>query len=84
MTYDAIAWEIPALSYEEQVNLLYALTEAIKVHIPSAKKAAPAPQPDCTDSYPPGYFDLFGSIDDPSFVEPPELSWELEAKKGFF
>ena len=40
---------------------------------------------DFTDSYPPGYFDLFGSIDDPSYPsEPEELSWDLENKKTFF
>ena len=81
MTYDAIAHEIPALSYEDQLSLLAALAEAIKARIPHKQKA-PAAQPDYTDSYPAGYFDLFGSLDDPPFVEPEELPWEQEAEEA--
>ncbi|MBX3398157.1 MAG: hypothetical protein KF873_05415 [Gemmataceae bacterium] len=28
-----------------------------------------------SDAWPPGYFDLFGSIDDESFVRPPQGEW---------
>ena len=30
------------------------------------------PKPDAGKGWPPGYFDLFGSIDDESFVRPPQ------------
>ena len=84
MSYDAIADAIPAMTYEEQLNLLTTLVEAIKAHIPNKQTTVSHKKTDYTDSYPPGYFDLFGSIDDSSFVEPEELSWELESKKEFF
>lgn len=84
MSYETFAEAIPTMTYEEQVNLLSVLVDAIKSHIPGKKSESIVKKTDCTDSYPKGYFDLFGSIDDPSFVEPEELSWELEAKKEFF
>ena len=79
-SYDAIADAIPAMTYEEQLNLLTTLVEAIKAHIPNKQTSVSQKKTDYTDSYPPGYFDLFGS--DPSYPEEPEeLSWELESKK---
>ena len=83
MSYDAIADAIPAMTYEEQLNLLTTLVEAIKTHIPNKQTTASQKKTDYTDSYPPGYFDLFGSV--PSYPEEPEeLSWKLESKKEFF
>lgn len=83
MSYDAIANAIPTMTYEEQVNLLSALIDAVKkgIHSNAEKKSETK---DHRDSYPEGYFDLFGSCDDDSFVEPEELAWELEDKKEFF
>lgn len=83
MSYEAMAKEISALTYEEQVNLLSVLVDAIKSHIPSKKTEKTAKKTDFSDTYPKGYFDLFGS--DPTYPEEPkELSWELESKKEFF
>lgn len=82
MSYDAIANAIPTMTYEEQVNLLSVLIDAVKKGIHSnAEKKSEAK--DHRDSYPEGYFDLFGS--DPDYPEEPEeLAWELEGKKEFF
>ena len=82
MPYEAYIKKIPTMTYEEQLDLMTALLEAIKTH---AYRDAPAPEKkDCRDSYPEGYFDLFGS--DPSFdiEEPEEIPWELDTKREFF
>ena len=82
MSYDSVAKAIPMMSYEEQINLLSVLVEAVKSGINKATSAKKQ-EKDFTDSYPKGYFDLFGS--DPDYPEEPEeLSWDLEAKKEFF
>ncbi len=84
MSYDSLAKAIPKMTYEEQINLMAILVEAIKSRLPTPQSSSDNKKTDHTDSYPVGYFDLFGSIDDPSFVEPEELPVELEAKKAFF
>lgn len=87
MSYEAMTKEISTLTYEEQVNLLSVLVDAIKSHIPGKKTKtveSMEKKKDFSDMYPKGYFDLFGSINDPTFVEPEELPWELEANKEFF
>lgn len=83
MSYDTFANAIPTMTYEEQVDLLSALIDAVKkgIHRKPAEKSEPE---DYSSSYQEGYFDLFGSCDDDSFVEPDELSWELESEKEFF
>lgn len=86
MSYEAMTKEISTLTYEEQVNLLSVLVDAIKSHIPG-KKAKPVEsvekKKDFSDTYPKGYFNLFGS--DPTYPdEPKDLSWDLEAEKEFF
>ena len=83
MSYNTFAEAIPTMTYEEQLDLISALVEAVK-HGIHRSSAATTESKDHTNSYPKGYFDLFGSVDDPSFVEPPELSWDLESKKEFF
>ncbi len=80
MSYESIANAIPNMTYEEQVNLMEVLVNAIKSGI-SRKKTA---KKDCKSSYPKGYFDLFGSLDDPTFVEPEELPIELDGKEAIF
>lgn len=84
MSYEAMTKEISTLTYEEQVNLLSVLVDAIKSHISGKKTKTVEKKKDFSDTYPKGYFDLFGSINDPTFVEPEELPWELEANKEFF
>ena len=82
MSYDTFVNAIPTMTYEEQVDLLSVLIDAVKkgIHRKPAEKSEPE---DYTSSYPEGYFDLFGS--DPDYPEAPEeLSWELESKKEFF
>ena len=83
MSYDTFANAIPTMTYDEQINLLSMLIDAVKKGIHSNLEKTTEAK-DHRSSYPEGYFDLFGSCDDDSFVEPEELSWELEAKKEFF
>ena len=82
MSYETIANAIPTMTYEEQVNLMEVLVNAIKAGI-SRKKTAKTVKKDCKNSYPKGYFDLFGSIDDPTFVEPEELPLSLDKMESF-
>ena len=83
MSYDSMEEAIPTMSYEDQIKLMAVLVEAIKSHLPNVKASSDKNKNDYTDSYPSGYFDLFGS--DPTYPdEPKELSWELESRKEFF
>lgn len=36
---------------------------------------------DAHGGWPNGFFDLYGALDDPSFVEPPEIPWELDTPR---
>lgn len=82
MSYDSIASAIPTMTYEEQVNLMEVLVNAIKSGI-SRKRTAKTAKKNYKSSYPKGYFDLFGSLDDPTFVEPEELPIELDGNEAF-
>lgn len=75
MPYDAILREARTLTKDERVSLIAALSSSLD-------DAQEAPN-DCRDTYPDGFFDLFGS--DPCFpVEPPaEIPWEYDAKREF-
>lgn len=79
MSYDSFAEAIPTMTYEEQINLLAVLINAVKCGLNKSTK-----KNEQKSSYPEGYFSLFGSCSDESFVEPEELSWELDSKKEFF
>ena len=68
MSYDAIADAIPAMTYEEQLNLLTTLVEAIKAHIPNKQTTVSQKKTDYTDSYPPGYFERGYDLDSCSFA----------------
>ena len=69
MSYDSFANAVPTMTYEEQVNLLSVRIDAVKKGIPSNSVEKPELK-DHRNSYPEGYFDLFGS--DPTFFEEPE------------
>lgn len=82
MGYDSVAKAIPNLSYEEQVNLMELLMESIKKALLNRNNESEN-KTDFTDTYPKGYFDLFGS--DPTFPEEPkELPLELDSLKEIF
>ena len=82
MGYDSVAKAIPNLSYEEQVNLMELLMESIKKALLNRNNESEN-KTDFTDTYPNGYFDLFGS--DPTFPEEPkELPLELDSLKEIF
>lgn len=86
MSYEAMTKEISTLTYEEQVNLLSVLVDAIKAHIPG-KKTKPMEsvekKKDFSDTYPKEFFTLFGSLDDPTFKEPEEIPMELDSEVNF-
>ena len=83
MPYAMMVEEAKKLSYEEQLGLIQVLVDALKANARNNASKEEAKK-DCSDTYPEGYFDLFGSIDDQTFVEPEELPWELDAKREFF
>ena len=66
MGYDTMAKAIPFLSYEDKINLLEILVDSIKGSVLKNTEQSQG-KTDFTDTYPKGYFDLFGS--DPSFPE---------------
>jgi len=76
MSYDAIVKTIPTITYEELLKLNSVLSDAINARL-VRKTAAAAKKTDYTYAYPKGYFDLFGSIDDPTFVEPEDIPMGL-------
>jgi len=81
MSYDAMAKEVSSLTYEEQVNLMEILMESIKKALLKRNETS-AKKTDFTDSYPKGYFDLFGS--DPTYpAEPDEVPLELDKMESF-
>ena len=70
MPYEAMVREVKTLSYDEQLNLMAVLVEAMKSAMHNTVSVSSAPKQDYRDSYPSGYFDLFGS--DPTFFDEPE------------
>ena len=81
MSYDAFANAIPTMTYDEQINLISMLIDAVKKGIHSNSEKTTEVK-DHRSSYPEGYFDLFGS--DPTFFEEPEeLPIELDGEVNF-
>ena len=81
MSYDAMAKEVSNLTYEEQVNLMELLMESIKKALLKRNDTS-SKKMDFTDSYPKGYFELFGS--DPTYPdEPEEVPLELDKVESF-
>ena len=74
MSYDSFAEAIPTMTYEEQINLLEVLINAVKCGLNKSNQ-----KNEQKSSYPEGYFSLFGSCKDDSFVVPEEIPWELDS-----
>ncbi len=70
MPYEAMVREVKTLSYDEQLNLMAVLVEAMKAAMHNTVSVSSVPKQDYSDTYPPGYFKLFGS--DPTFFDEPE------------
>ena len=83
MPYEMIAKEVRTLTYEEQLNLMSILVEAMKTAMKNRQSIHSENKKNYRDSYPEGYFDLFGSIDDPSFVEPEDIPADLDEMPEF-
>ena len=77
MGYDSVAKAIPNLSYEEQVNLMELLMESIKKALLNRNNESEN-KTDFTDTYPKGYFDLFGSGKNLDLVEVDDIDIELD------
>ena len=82
MPYAVMVEEAKKLSYEEQLNLMAVLVDLMKSK--NKTEASVTEKKDYSDTYHAGFFDLFGSIDDTTFVEPEELPMELDDKGYFF
>lgn len=59
--------ELKSKAKEKGTSLSNFVSEALKEHI--------------CDSWPEGYFDLFGSLKDDSFEIPEDLPWSLDPKR---
>ena len=59
--------ELKTKAKEKGTSLSNFVSEALRKHI--------------SDSWPEGYFDLFGSLKDDSFEIPKDMPWSLDAKK---
>ena len=71
MSYEKIAQETKKLSFSEQIKLLAYLANLVKERDLNNQNQEHSKRSDFTDTYPKGFFDLFGS--DPSFdLEEPE------------
>ncbi len=81
MSYDSIVNSIPTMTYEEQLNLMSVLVDAIKGRT-LRKEASVNKKTDFTDTYPEGYFDLFGN--DPTYpIAPDDIPVELDKMDVF-
>jgi hypothetical protein len=78
MSYEAIVQETAALSRLDQLKLLVYLANLIKENEVSAEDKI-----EFGSSYHKGFFDLFGSLDDPSFKEPADIPIELDGEVSF-
>ena len=74
MSYQAILNETKNLSYEEQLSLISYLANLLKSK--NEEKQAET-KVNYKNLYPEGYFDLFGSIADETFVEPEDIVPQL-------
>ncbi|MCR5620616.1 MAG: hypothetical protein K6G18_02050 [Treponema sp.] len=77
MSYEAIAKEAASLTFAEQLKLIALLANLMNASEGKKETAAPV-KTDYRDTYPKGFFELFGSIDDPTFKEPEDIPLELD------
>ena len=75
MSYEAIAKEAANLSQSDKIALIAYLSNMLNAQNMANKDTRPK---DYRHTYPKGFFDLFGSVDDPSFVEPEDIPIELD------
>lgn len=80
MSYEILAKEAVSLSLSEQIDLMALLANSIQsknqqdIIIQDDKK-------DFRQTYPEGFFDLFGSLSDIDFREPEEIAIEHDVKR---
>ena len=66
MSYEAVAKEAAKLTFTEQLKLIALLANLVNAG-GHKEEAAPQPRTDYRDTYPKGFFDLFGS--DPGLMQ---------------
>lgn len=77
MAYDTMVSSVETLTEAEKLDL-------ISVIVASLKKDEQSKTGDCSDEYPKGFFDIFGSNPNYELKEPEELDWSLDAKRETF
>lgn len=83
MSYEALAKEAISLSLSEQINLMALLANSIQSKNQNEAITGNSKK-DFRDTYPEGFFDLFGSLSDIDFEEPEEIPIEYDAKREEF
>ena len=73
---------MPQLSlYLDDATMDKLRNDASREGVSLSRHAARLIQADGSSRCPLGFFDLFGSVSDSTFVEPPELDWTLDAPR---
>ncbi len=83
MSYEILAKEAISLSLSEQINLMALLANSIKSKNQS-ESLLQNDKKDFKDTYPKGFFDLFGSLPDIDFKEPEEIPFDYDTKREEF
>lgn len=83
MPYEAVVESAKALSFDERVSLISALALSLKNTNNGTERTEHVEKKDFRDTYPAGFWDLFGSA--PDFpAEPEEIPWEYDTKRESF
>lgn len=80
MPYEAVVEEAKSLSADERLSLIVVLASSLK---DKKDSTATVEKKDFRDTYPAGFWDLFGSA--PDFPdEPEEIPWEYDVKREWY
>ncbi|MBP5464111.1 MAG: hypothetical protein J6Y13_02920 [Treponema sp.] len=82
MSYEAVAKEAASLTFTEQLKLIALLANLVNAG-GHKEEAAPKPRTDYRDTYPKGFFDLFGSDPGLDMEEPEDIPIELDEEVVF-
>ncbi len=82
MSYEAITKEAASLTFAEQLKLIALLANLLNASENKKETAAPV-KTDYRDTYPKGFFELFGSDPGLDMEEPEDIPLELDDQKFF-
>ncbi len=77
MSYESIAKEAANLSQSDKIALIAYLSNLLDTQNKATEDTRPK---DFRHTYPKGFFDLFASLNDPSFVEPEDIPIDLDGE----